>query len=101
MRTWQCPRRAPGGSRREVLAEAHPLGLPGPSSVLDMKQSSCVALVSVTFADTYRSLDVKTTFKDKEVGSLNVWQATLNIISLHLHRALDVSLSQILSGSVN
>lgn len=73
----QYPRRAPSGSGRELLAEADPLGLPSLSSVLDMKQSS-VAYVSVTFADTYRSLDVKMTFKDKEVGTQNMWHTTLN-----------------------
>lgn len=52
-----------GQLRVEVLTEADPLGLPSLSSVLDMKQSSCVAFVSVTFADTYKSQDVKMTFK--------------------------------------
>lgn len=60
----QCPRRALSVSRRELLAEADPLGLPSLSSVLDMKQSPRVAFVSVTFADTYRSGNVKLTFKD-------------------------------------
>lgn len=82
MRAWQRPRRAPSGNRRELLAEADPLGLPSLSSVLDMKQSSCVAFVSVTFADTHRSLDVKMTFKDKEVGPPSMRRTILNVSAL-------------------
>lgn len=72
-----------GELRVEVLAEADPLGLPSLSSALDMKQSSCVAFVSVTFADTYKSRDVKTTFK--RLAEHGAKTCPLNILAfLHL-----------------